>query len=132
MNLLLYGVIALAILGTLGGIGYKVRQSGYDACKVEWAEASAAAQKEIEADRKRQDDLRQEQDKLASRRLADEKKRTQTLWTSLEAHIRVAGKYANCPIPDSLRDDWNRANAGPKGLSPGTVPTEGRSPTTPR
>lgn len=35
MSLLAYGLIVLAILGVLGGIGYKVRQSGYDACKVE-------------------------------------------------------------------------------------------------
>ena len=53
MNLLLYGVVALAILGTLAGIGYKVRQSGYDACKVEWAQASAEqAKREQEASAK--------------------------------------------------------------------------------
>ena len=45
MNLLLYGVVALAILGTLAGIGYKVRQSGYDSCKVEWAKESEEQRK---------------------------------------------------------------------------------------
>ncbi len=43
MGLIAYGLIALAILGALGGIGYKVRSSGYDACKVEWQAADAAA-----------------------------------------------------------------------------------------
>ena len=62
MNLLLYGVIALAILGTLGGIGYKVRQSGYDACKVEWAEAAAAQSKR-----------EQELSAFAAKALADER-----------------------------------------------------------
>jgi hypothetical protein len=45
VNLLLYGFIALAILGTLAGIGYKVREGGYDACKVDWAASDAAARK---------------------------------------------------------------------------------------
>jgi len=46
MNLLLYGVVALAIIGALGGIGYKVRESGYDACKLEWQEAEAERMKD--------------------------------------------------------------------------------------
>jgi hypothetical protein len=45
LNLLLYGVVALAILGTLGGMAYKIRESGYDSCKVEWTEAAAAQTK---------------------------------------------------------------------------------------
>ena len=46
MNLILYGFVALAILGTVAGIGYKVRQSGYDACKVEWSAANEKARAE--------------------------------------------------------------------------------------
>ena len=46
MNLLLYGVIALAILGTVGGIVYKIREGGYDACKVEWNEAITTQREE--------------------------------------------------------------------------------------
>ena len=49
LNLLLYGVIALGVLGMLGGITYKVRQGGYDACKVEWSEANLEAQKQSDA-----------------------------------------------------------------------------------
>ena len=45
MNLLLYGVVALGILGMLGGIGYKIRESGYDSCKVDWAAAEVVARK---------------------------------------------------------------------------------------
>ena len=131
MNLLLYGVIALAILGTLGGIGYKIREAGADSVRVEWAEANAAAQKQAEADRQRQDALRQAQDKEATRRLANEKKRSGVLMASLEAHIRVAGRSAQCPIPDSLRDDWNSSNAGPEGAGTGTVPPAGRAATRP-
>ena len=43
MSLIAYGLIALSILGMLGGIGYKVRESGKDAVRVEWAEANAMA-----------------------------------------------------------------------------------------
>ena len=49
MPLLAYGLIALAILGTLGGIGYKVRESGKDAIRIEWAEANAKARADEEA-----------------------------------------------------------------------------------
>ena len=45
MNLLLYGIVALGILGMLGTIGYKVRQAGYDAAKLECAEAAAVQRK---------------------------------------------------------------------------------------
>lgn len=46
MNLLLYGFVALAILGAIGGIGYEVRKSGYDACKLEWQDAEAERMKD--------------------------------------------------------------------------------------
>lgn len=35
MGLIAYGLIALAILGALGGIGYKVRQAGADSVRAE-------------------------------------------------------------------------------------------------
>ena len=128
MNLLLYGFVALAILGALGGIGYKVREAGADSVRVEWAEANTAAQKKVEAERMRQDALRAAQDKEATRRLADAKRRSAALLTSLEAHIRASGAAAQCPMPPVLLYDWNAANAGPEGVSPGTVPPAGRKP----
>jgi len=122
INLLLYAGAAIVILGMLGALGYKVRESGKDAVRVEWQAANAKAAADAEADRQRQDALRQAQDKEATRRLADEKKRTATVMASLEAHIRVAGKSAQCPVPPSLLNDWNAANAGPEGAGTGTVP----------
>ena len=62
MNLLLYGFVALAIIGSLAGIGYKVRQSGYDSCKVEWDASEQSA-------RKREADL----SAFAAKALADER-----------------------------------------------------------
>ena len=41
--MILYAVLALAILGTLSGIAYKIRESGKDAVRVEWAEANRLA-----------------------------------------------------------------------------------------
>lgn len=128
MNLLLYAGAAIIILGMLGGIGYKVRESGADSVRVEWAAANVAAQKKAEEDRARQDALRVEQDKQATRRLADEKKRTAGLMVSLEAHIKASGAATACPIPSLLVDDWNAANAGPKGVGPGAMPTVSPKP----
>ena len=128
MNLLLYGFLALAILGTLGGIGYKVRESGKDAIRVEWQQANAAAQQKAETERQRQDALRAAQDREATRRLANEKNRSRSLMVSLEAHIKAAGKSADCKLTDGLRDSWNASNAGPEGVSAGTVPPTSGKP----
>jgi len=124
--------MALAILGTLGGIGWKVRSAGYDACKVEWQQANAAAQQKAEAERVRQEAARATQEKEAIRRLSNEKKRSGALMASLEAHIKAAGPAAQCPVPVGMLDAWNAANAGPQGVSPGTVPPASRPPTLPR
>lgn len=132
-TLLIYGIVALGIVGSLAGIAWKLDHNGYERgvaeVQVKWDEANAAAKQAAEADRARQDALRQAKDEEASRRLADEKRRTATLWTSLEAHIKAAGTAAQCPMPDSLRDDWNSANAGPEGKGSGPVPAAGRAAT---
>lgn len=123
IQLLLYAGAAIIILGMLGTAGYKIRESGKDEVRVEWQAANAAAQKKADDDRARQDALRQAQDAEATRRLANEKKRSQTLMASLEAHIKASGTAAACPMPPLLLDDWNRANAGSQGDSPGAVPS---------
>lgn len=47
-SILLYAVAAIAILGILSGIAYKIRGSGKDAIRLEWAEANRL-QREKEA-----------------------------------------------------------------------------------
>lgn len=47
-GLIAYLVLGLAILATLSGIAYKIRESGKDAIRLEWAEANRA-QREREA-----------------------------------------------------------------------------------
>ena len=47
-SILLYAVAAIAILGILSGIAYKIRESGKDAIRLEWAEANRL-QREKEA-----------------------------------------------------------------------------------
>ena len=44
-TLLIYGLMALAALGMLGGIGYEVRQGGYDAANAECLQAGVAQAK---------------------------------------------------------------------------------------
>ena len=136
MSLIAYGLIALAILGSLGGIAYGLDHRGYERGKGEvkqaWDKANKKATDEAEAERKRQDALRQEQDKKATERLANEKKRTAGLMVSLEAHIKASGVSAQCPLPLVLLNDWNISNAGPKGVGTGTVSPERPKPSSPR
>ena len=124
MNLLLYGFVALAILGALGGLGYKVREAGADSVRVEWAAANEKAKQEADAERQRQEAVRATQDKQATKRLADARKSNAALFQSLEAHIRVARLPADCKLPPSLLGDVNAALAGSQGVGPGTVPSK--------
>ena len=39
-SIVIYAILALAILASLTGIAYKIRESGKDAIRVEWAEAN--------------------------------------------------------------------------------------------
>lgn len=49
-TLLAYGIVAVIALGFVAGLAWKVRQAGYDAAKLECAQA-AAAQRDREAQR---------------------------------------------------------------------------------
>lgn len=117
MNLLLYGFIALAILGTLAGIGYKVRQGGYDACKVEWAEAA-------EAQRKREAEL----SAFAAKALADERKRRKVVIQEVTRNVdREVEKtvYRDVCLPATgvcLANAAINGTVEPGCLSDGAVP----------
>ena len=64
MSLIAYGLIALALIGALGGAAYKVRESGKDAIRLEWAQANEEARRrEQEASAKAAADLAAERDK---------------------------------------------------------------------
>lgn len=132
MSLLAIGLTALAIIGSLAGLYGTIHHSGVAEGRAEvekrWEAQNAKNREIVLADRTRQESLRQATDATATRRLADERKRTSTLMVSLEAHIKAAGTSAQSPMPASLRDDWNLANAGPKGVGPGTVPPVGPKP----
>ena len=121
MNLLLYGVIALAILGTVGGIVYKVRQGGYDACKVEWAASDEAA-------RKREAEL----SAFAAKALADERAKAKVVIQKRNVYVdREVEKpvYRNVCLPDSGLQCLNAAITGksdagckPDGAMPAPKP----------
>ena len=64
LGLLGYGLLALGILGMLGGIVYKIREGGYDKAKAECLEAAEAQRK-----------LEQEASAKAAKALADERKK---------------------------------------------------------
>lgn len=123
VNLLLYGFVALAILGTVAGIGYKVRQGGYDACKVDWEASDAQARK------REQDASTKAAAELAAER---EKKKvviqTRTAYVDREVEKPV---YRNVCLPDSGLSCLNAAIAGkdatgckPDAAVPGAKPTK--------
>ena len=45
-TLIAYALVALAVLGTLSGIAYKIRESGKDSVRAEWNEAIATQREE--------------------------------------------------------------------------------------
>ena len=47
-GLIVYAVLALAILGTLSGIAYKIREGGKESVRLEWAESNRIARAEEE------------------------------------------------------------------------------------
>lgn len=97
VNLLLYGVVALAILGTLGGIGYKIRQSGVDACTVERkADEQAQAKREQEASAKAAADLAAER---AKRKVIT---RERTVY--VDRNIEKLADSGRCFTPDGVRN----------------------------
>ena len=124
MNLILYAVLALAVMGMIGTGVYKVKQWGAEEVRTEWAAANKKAAEDAETERKRQDSIRAAQDKEATRRLADARKSNAALLTSLDAHIRAAKLPAGCKLDDRLLGDVNAALAGAEGVSPGTVPSK--------
>ena len=129
MNLLLYGIVALAILGTLSGIAYKVRESGYEACKVEWQAANAEATAAAELERKRQESVSRDQARTLEAKLAKQRRLNSDLANVVNQHIsRIPPPPAGCPVPaltPELLDDANRALAGPEGPTPGSLPDAG-------
>lgn len=56
-SILFYAILGLAILMTLSGIAYKIRESGKDAIRVEWAAANAAEEARKAEEKKQRDTL---------------------------------------------------------------------------
>ena len=113
-GLIIYAVLALAILGTLGGIGYSIRKAGMDAVRAEWAAANAKAQEEQRA--------REMAAALIARTAAGELAAAQQKGAEYAAKWRKARAEAQKPLascPGSPRNDATRpdeATPSPGGL----------------
>lgn len=55
-SLIVYAVLALAVLGALSGIAWKIRESGKDVIRLEWAEANRRAEEAERAARLRREE----------------------------------------------------------------------------
>ena len=127
--ILVYALAGLAILAALSAIAYKVRQSGFDACRVEWDAANAAASEKAEADRKRQDLLSRAEATRLEAALQKQKRVSRDLQTVAEAHIRAARLPSECVLSPDLLRDWNRANKpAAKDDASGSMPDAGGTP----
>ena len=113
-SLIIYAVLALAILGTLAGIGYSIRKAGMDAVRAEWAAANAKAQDEQRA--------REMAAALIARTAAGELAASQQKGAEYAAKWRKARAEAQKPLascPGTPRSDATRpdeATPSPSGL----------------
>ena len=109
-SIVLYLVLALAILGMLAGIGYKVRQAGYDAAKLE-CEQAAAAQREREA----------KQAAEAATGLETKREKAKIIYKTITERVNVEVEkpvYRNVCFTD---DGMRIANAALAGTIPGSA-----------
>lgn len=117
MSLIAYGIIALAILGALGGLGYKVRESGKESVRLEWATANEEARRrEQAASAKAAADLAAER---AKRKVVIQKR---TVYVDREIEKPI---YRNICLPDTGLRCANAAisGKGASGCEPdGTMP----------
>lgn len=114
-TLIIYAVLALAILGTLAGIAWKIRQSGYQEAKLECTQA-AAKQRELEAQRAA---------KAATDLEAANAKRKVVYRTITKTVDRIVGEMgaAPCLTPDGVRavNDTIRGEVSAPAVTPRTV-----------
>ena len=121
-----YLVVAILVAGTLGATYFKGRSAGADACRVEWAQANAAALAKAEADRQRQDELSRAEAARLETALAKQRKVNAELLNVVEAHIKAARLPSECRITPELVRDWNAAgNPAAKDAAGRVVPGVG-------
>lgn len=131
MGIFAYGLLALALVSALGGIAYKVRESGYDSCKVEWSASDAAASEKVEAERQRQEQISRDAAKGYEVKISKQARVINEMRPVLDAHIRAAKFPRSCVLTPSLFDDINKALLGAESPAPGSLPKSGRTPDTP-
>ena len=113
-GLIVYAVLALAILGTLSGIAYKIRESGKDSVRLEWESANRKAQEEQAA---REAAARKTAAKSASDLAAAQQKGAEYAAKWRKARAEATKPLASCP--ESPRSDATRpdeATPSPSGL----------------
>jgi hypothetical protein len=119
LSLLAYGLIALAILGTLGTIAYQIRESGKESERAVWVE-KAAKQRAIEE--QNISDAVKEFEELRAARKIEYRHTTEVVNREVEKLV-----YRNVCIPDS---GLCLANAAILGKSADTCNPDGGVPST--
>lgn len=134
-GLLVYGLLALAILGALAGIGYSIRKAGMDAVRAEWAAANAKA---IQEQRAREMAAKLLADTAAAELAAAQQKGAEYAEKWRKARAAATKPLASCPEPPrttpspvGLRFSWrfvslyDRAWTGRQGQPVLRDPTPG-------
>ncbi len=121
-SLLLYGIVALGIIGALGGISYKIHHAGYEEGKQECLEAAVAqAKREQEASAK------------AAKDLADERAKTKVVIQKRTVYVdKIVDRHVyhnQCFDADGLRclnaaiNGTDAAGCKPDGAVPAPKPS---------
>ena len=113
-GIIVYAVLALAILGTLSGIAYKIRESGKESVRLEVAERDRKAQEEQAA---REATARKTAAKAASDLAAAQQKGAEYAAKWRKARAEATKPLASCP--ESPRSDATRPDGpipSPSGL----------------
>ena len=117
LGLLGYGLIALGILGMLGGIVYKIRQGGADSVRAELLPQLQSCQASVEAQNRAVEALRaagEAKAKAASQALA-KASQSAKVWEDNAARLRAvltAPRPAGEPVPTDCKAAWATIRGG--------------------
>ena len=110
-GLIVYAVLALAILGTLSGIAYKIRQGGADSVRAELLPQLQSCQASVEAQNRAVEALRaagEAKAKAASQALA-KASQSAKVWEDNAARLRAvltAPRKAGEAVPTTCEAAW--------------------------
>ena len=113
-GIIVYLVLALAILAMLSGIAWKIRESGKDAIRVEWAAANRLAEAEQARKRLASEEVDRQQ-RIALQQAQKEAKANETKWKQERAKARNVALAGCSAAPRMAQDSTAKPPEGSSG-----------------